>query len=210
MTDRERVKQASKSLLASLLDLIRPMDKWTEKAATQAEVRVFILDNLYRALPRPPSMRRRLRKLPVGYTTTCGNKARAARTCSRREISGISQPEAACVASRAPTFRTLSDTQCANIGAIPAGASIARYAAYLLRLSALARFSRNPQHRRERVRSPPPADVDINQPVRMHFAVDDGKSSVLPGHCPKIPLEPWAVSPPLTRRFCPSSVPATN
>lgn len=52
-TDRERVKQASKLLLASLRDLIRPMDKWTQKAATQAEVRVFILDNLYRALPRP-------------------------------------------------------------------------------------------------------------------------------------------------------------
>jgi type I restriction enzyme R subunit len=30
------------------------MENWTEKAATQAEVRVFILDNLYRALPRPP------------------------------------------------------------------------------------------------------------------------------------------------------------
>ena len=99
------------------------------RSATQAEVRVFILDNLYRALPRPPSVRKRLRKLPVGCTTTCGNEARATRTCSRREISGISQPDAACVASRAPTFRTLSDTQCANIGAIPAGASIARYAA---------------------------------------------------------------------------------
>jgi len=52
--DRERLKQASKSLLASLRDLLRPMQDWTEKAATQAEVRVFILDNLYRTLPRPP------------------------------------------------------------------------------------------------------------------------------------------------------------
>jgi type I restriction enzyme R subunit len=52
--DRERVKQASKSLLTSLRDLLRPMQDWTEKAATQAEVRVFILDNLYRTLPRPP------------------------------------------------------------------------------------------------------------------------------------------------------------
>jgi type I restriction enzyme R subunit len=30
------------------------MQDWTQKAATQAEVKVFILDNLYEALPRPP------------------------------------------------------------------------------------------------------------------------------------------------------------
>jgi type I restriction enzyme R subunit len=41
-------------LLASLRDLLRPMRDWTQKAATQAEVRVFILDKLYEALPRPP------------------------------------------------------------------------------------------------------------------------------------------------------------
>jgi type I restriction enzyme R subunit len=52
--DRERVKQASKSLLASLRELLEPMRNWTEKAATQAEVRVFILDRLYQSLPRPP------------------------------------------------------------------------------------------------------------------------------------------------------------
>lgn len=52
--DRERVKQASKTLLASLRELLRPISDWTQKAATQAEVKVFILDRLYRALPRPP------------------------------------------------------------------------------------------------------------------------------------------------------------
>ena len=52
--DRERLKQASKALLTSLRDLLRPMEDWTEKAATQAQVRTFILDNLYRTLPRPP------------------------------------------------------------------------------------------------------------------------------------------------------------
>ncbi|MBI4322556.1 MAG: type I restriction endonuclease subunit R [Chloroflexi bacterium] len=51
---RERVKQASKTLLSSLGDLLRPMKGWTQKAATQAEVRVFILDSLFRSLPRPP------------------------------------------------------------------------------------------------------------------------------------------------------------
>lgn len=53
-TERERLKQASRGLLSSLRDLLRPMQDWTQKAATQAEVKIFILDNLYRALPRPP------------------------------------------------------------------------------------------------------------------------------------------------------------
>ena len=52
--DRERLKQASKELLASLTEVIARMQGWTQKAATQAEVRVFILDNLYASLPRPP------------------------------------------------------------------------------------------------------------------------------------------------------------
>jgi len=52
--DRERLKQASQTLLAALTDLLRPMEDWTKKEATQAQVRVFILDRLYGALPRPP------------------------------------------------------------------------------------------------------------------------------------------------------------
>jgi type I restriction enzyme R subunit len=52
--DRERLKQGSQTLLASLADLLRPMKGWTQKAATQAEVRVFILDKLYGVIPRPP------------------------------------------------------------------------------------------------------------------------------------------------------------
>ena len=52
--NRERLKQASKTLLASLEELLRPMPGWTQNTTTQAEVRVFILDNLWRSLPRPP------------------------------------------------------------------------------------------------------------------------------------------------------------
>ena len=52
--DRERLKQASRTLLVSLRELLRPMHDWTQNSATQAEVKVFILDNLWRALPRPP------------------------------------------------------------------------------------------------------------------------------------------------------------
>jgi type I restriction enzyme R subunit len=52
--DREKLKQASKSLLAALKELLKPMHDWTQNTATQAEVKVFILDNLWRSLPRPP------------------------------------------------------------------------------------------------------------------------------------------------------------
>ncbi len=53
-SDRERLKEASKTLLSSLRDLLHRMEDWTQKAATQAEVRVLILNLLYGALPRPP------------------------------------------------------------------------------------------------------------------------------------------------------------
>jgi type I restriction enzyme R subunit len=52
-TDRERLKQASQALLSTLQGLLRPMQGWTQKAATQAEVRIFILDTLCRSLPQP-------------------------------------------------------------------------------------------------------------------------------------------------------------
>jgi len=51
--DRERLKQASKALLASIEDLLRPMPGWTQNTTTQAEVKVFILDSLWRSLPHP-------------------------------------------------------------------------------------------------------------------------------------------------------------
>jgi type I restriction enzyme R subunit len=53
-TDRERLKQASRDLLASLRKLFRQMRNWTQNTTTQAEVKIFILDNLWQSLPRPP------------------------------------------------------------------------------------------------------------------------------------------------------------
>ena len=53
-SDREKVKQASRELLPAVRKLIQPMESWTENATTQAEVKVFILDDLWNALPRPP------------------------------------------------------------------------------------------------------------------------------------------------------------
>ena len=52
--DRERIKQASRELLAGVLQVIAPLDRWTEKEQTQAEVETFILDRVYQELPEPP------------------------------------------------------------------------------------------------------------------------------------------------------------
>ena len=52
--ERERIKQASRELLAGILAVIAPLDRWTEKEQTQAEVQTFILDHVYQELPEPP------------------------------------------------------------------------------------------------------------------------------------------------------------
>lgn len=52
--ERERLKLESRSLLEELQRLIAPLDKWTQKEQTQAEVEVFILDHIFQALPTPP------------------------------------------------------------------------------------------------------------------------------------------------------------
>ncbi|MFN7991976.1 MAG: type I restriction endonuclease subunit R [Bryobacteraceae bacterium] len=52
--ERERVKQASKGLLESLRRLVVPLERWTDKEQTQAEVETFILDFIYQELPTPP------------------------------------------------------------------------------------------------------------------------------------------------------------
>jgi type I restriction enzyme, R subunit len=52
--ERERVKQASRDLLASLQDLLSGLDRFWEKEQTKANVEVFILDRLFEVLPTPP------------------------------------------------------------------------------------------------------------------------------------------------------------
>lgn len=52
--DRERLKQASKSMLARIQQLLAPMGHWTRNAQTQAEVQASILDWMFETLPRPP------------------------------------------------------------------------------------------------------------------------------------------------------------
>jgi type I restriction enzyme R subunit len=52
--EREKLKQASRTLLALLQELIKPMPTWTQNTQTQAEVKVLVLDTLWEKLPRPP------------------------------------------------------------------------------------------------------------------------------------------------------------
>lgn len=52
--DRERVKQASRTLLESVRNLIAPLERWTNKEQTQAEVETCILDHVFLNLPSPP------------------------------------------------------------------------------------------------------------------------------------------------------------
>lgn len=53
-TARERVKQASRDLLASIKKRLAELDRFWEKEQTKADVEIFILDQIFAALPSPP------------------------------------------------------------------------------------------------------------------------------------------------------------
>ena len=52
--ERERVKQASRDLLASIKSHLEELDHFWEKEQTKADMRVLILDEVYASLPSPP------------------------------------------------------------------------------------------------------------------------------------------------------------
>jgi len=52
--DRERVKQASREMLASIKDRLAELDHFWEKEQTKGDVEVFILDEVFVKLPSPP------------------------------------------------------------------------------------------------------------------------------------------------------------
>lgn len=52
--DREQVKTVSQSLLQEVKALLAPLEQWTQKEQTQAEVETLILDHLFMMLPDPP------------------------------------------------------------------------------------------------------------------------------------------------------------
>ena len=41
-------------MLTGVLAAIAPLDRWTEKEQTRAEVETFILDQVFQTLPEPP------------------------------------------------------------------------------------------------------------------------------------------------------------
>jgi type I restriction enzyme, R subunit len=51
---RERVKQASRELLASIKVRLEQLDRFWEKEQTKADIEVFILDEVFAGLPTPP------------------------------------------------------------------------------------------------------------------------------------------------------------
>ncbi|MCC8935913.1 type I restriction endonuclease subunit R [Bradyrhizobium sp. Arg68] len=53
-TSRERVKQASRDLLASIKTRLAELDHFWEKEQTKADVEIFILDSVFAGLPTPP------------------------------------------------------------------------------------------------------------------------------------------------------------
>ena len=53
-TERERIKQESRNLLASIKARLSEIDRFWEKEQTKAAVEVFILDKVYASLPTPP------------------------------------------------------------------------------------------------------------------------------------------------------------
>ena len=52
--EREKVKQASRNLLASIKTRLSELDRFWEKEQTKADVEMFILDEIYTSLPTPP------------------------------------------------------------------------------------------------------------------------------------------------------------
>ena len=53
-TERERVKQASRDLLATIKARLAEIDRFWESEKTKAEVKVLILDEVHTKLPSPP------------------------------------------------------------------------------------------------------------------------------------------------------------
>ncbi len=51
---RERIKQASGDLLASIRERLKELDRFWEKEQTKADVKIFILNKIYANLPTPP------------------------------------------------------------------------------------------------------------------------------------------------------------
>ena len=52
--ERERIKQSSRDLLAAVKARLAELDRFWEKEQTKADLKVFILDEIFSSLPTPP------------------------------------------------------------------------------------------------------------------------------------------------------------
>jgi len=52
--DRERVKQSSRSLLTAIQSHLKKFEDWTAKEQTQADIKMFVLDQVFSTMPQPP------------------------------------------------------------------------------------------------------------------------------------------------------------
>ncbi|MFQ3578028.1 MAG: type I restriction enzyme endonuclease domain-containing protein [Verrucomicrobiia bacterium] len=52
--DRERVKQFSRSLLAAIQTHLKNFENWTAKEQTQADIKIFVIDQVLASVPQPP------------------------------------------------------------------------------------------------------------------------------------------------------------
>jgi type I restriction enzyme R subunit len=64
--DKERLKQSSKLLLAAIQQQLAFLNRWTDREQTKAEVKVFVLDRVYQALPIPPYTERQVQEAADG------------------------------------------------------------------------------------------------------------------------------------------------
>jgi len=71
-TSRERVKQASRDLLASIKTRLAELDRFWEKEQTKADV--FILDGVFASLPSPPFTPDEKKALAASLRPTCGSR----------------------------------------------------------------------------------------------------------------------------------------
>jgi type I restriction enzyme R subunit len=52
--DLERVKQSSRSLLSAIQTHLKNFEDWTAKEQTQADIKIFVLDQVFESIPQPP------------------------------------------------------------------------------------------------------------------------------------------------------------
>ena len=83
-TNRERVKQTSRELLASVQTRLAELDRFWAREQTKAEVEVFILNEVYAKPPTPPFLAEEKKAVAeavyhhIWQQSVSGNLARAA------------------------------------------------------------------------------------------------------------------------------------